>query len=262
MPAVHSTRSEMAAVTASEIARFCDLITRRGEVGDYADARNGLQYRGTRKVRRIGAAVDAGTGVFELAAKAKVDFLIVHHGIHWRPTLPGRSVLAARKVSLKRNGLSLYSSHLPLDAHPYIGNNAIIAHRLGLEIDRWFLDFEGTPIACLCKGMPRTKLVQRLRAEYPTTFKAIEHGSTKPSRIAILSGSGRSALPELAKLGCDTLITGELREEHFNEAHEQGWNLYPCGHYATEVWGVRALAEAAARRFDLDWTFVGTGNPL
>ena len=245
-----------------EIARFCDLITRRRDIADYPDARNGLQHKGRRKVRRIGAAVDAGSAVFAQAATAGVDLLIVHHGIHWRPTLPARAVLAARKAALRRHGLSLYSSHLPLDAHPFIGNNAIIARRLGLEVDRWFLDFEGTPIACLCKGVPRATLARRLRAEYPGTFKAIEHGSARPRRIAILSGSGRSALPELARLGCDTLVTGELREEHFNEAHEQGWNLYPCGHYATETWGVKALAEAAARRFGLDWTFVGTGNPL
>ena len=249
-------------VDARELAKFCDLITRRKVIGDYPDARNGLQYQGSRKIKRIGAAVDAGTEVFEQARKQGVDLLIVHHGIHWRPSLPARSILATRKTALKRLNLSLYSSHLPLDAHPFIGNNAIIAKRLGLEVDQWFLDFEGTPIACLCKGIPRNKLTTRLRKEYPDSFKAIEFGSAKPRRIAILSGSGRSALPELAKLGCDTLVTGELREEHFNEAHEQGWNLYPCGHYATETWGVKALAEAAARRFEIDWTFVGTNNPL
>ena len=248
--------------TPSDLAAFCDLITRRRAITDYPDARNGLQHKAPGKVRRIGAAVDAGTGVFAQAARAKVDFLIVHHGIHWRPTLPARGVLAARKASLKRHRLSLYSSHLPLDSHPFIGNNAIIARRLGLEVDRWFLDVDGTPIAVLCKGIPRATLTRRLRAEYPTSFKAIEHGSARPRRIAILSGSGRSALPHLAALGCDTLVTGELREEHFNEAHEQGWNLYPCGHYATETWGVKALAEAAARRFDLEWTWVGTDNPL
>jgi putative NIF3 family GTP cyclohydrolase 1 type 2 len=77
-----------------------------------------------------------------------------------------------------------------------------------------------------------------------------------------ISGSGRSALDHLKAEGCDTLITGELREEHFNEAHEQGWNLYPCGHYATETWGVKALAAAVAAEFDLKWEFIPTGNPL
>lgn len=250
------------AVSPREVARLCDALTRRREIADFPGARNGLQHRADRPVRRIGAAVDAGTGVFDLARQAGVDFLIVHHGIHWKPTLPGRATLAARKASLRRHRLSLYSSHLPLDAHPTLGNNAIIARRLGLDIERWFLDHEGTPIAALCRGIPRATLARRLRAEYPRTYTAIEHGSAKPRRIAILSGSGRSALPHLAELGCDTLVTGELREEHFNDAHEQGWNLYPCGHYATETWGVRALAAEVARRLGLDWTFVGTRNPL
>jgi dinuclear metal center YbgI/SA1388 family protein len=248
--------------TARDVARLCDTLTRRSEIKDFPDARNGLQHRGDRPVRLVGAAVDAGTGVFDLAAKAKVDFLIVHHGIHWKPTLRGPSTLRARKVSLARHGLSLYSSHLPLDAHPQLGNNALIARRLRLEIERWFLDHEGTPIAALCHGIPRATLARRLRKDYPRSFTAIEHGSAHPRRIAILSGSGRSALPHLKSLGCDTLVTGELREEHFNDAHEQGWNLYPCGHYATETWGVKALAAEVARRLGIDWKFIPTGNPL
>lgn len=250
------------AATAREVARLCDALTRRREIADFPGARNGLQHAGDRPVSVIGAAVDAGTRVFELAARAKVDFLIVHHGIHWKPTLPGRGVLRDRKAALARLGLSLYSSHLPLDAHPALGNNALIARELGLEPERWFLDVGGTPIALLCRGIPRSTLARRLRRAYPATFAAIEHGSARPRRIAILSGSGRSALPHLSKLGCDTLVTGELREEHFNDAHEQGWNLYPCGHYATETHGVKALAAEVARRLGLAWRFVPTGNPL
>ncbi len=248
--------------TARELARLCDRLTNRRAIADFPGARNGLQFDAGKPIRRIGAAVDAGTEVFAQARRAGVDFLIVHHGIHWKPTLPGPSVLRARRAALGRHGVSLYSSHLPLDAHPALGNNALIARQLGLEVDRWFLDFEGTPIALLCKGVSRSTLRSRLRAAYPRTFAAIEHGSSRPRRIAILSGSGRSALPHLAKLGCDTLVTGELREEHYNDAHEQGWNLYPCGHYATETHGVRALAAAVARETGLPWTFVRTANPL
>lgn len=245
-----------------EIVRFCDTMTNRREVPDFADARNGLQHRGRASVRKVGAAVDAGTEVFRAAAKRGVDFLIVHHGMHWKPVSPARAVAAARKAALKNHGLSLYSSHLPLDAHPAIGNNALIAADLGLRVIDWFVEYEGLPIACVCRGVPRTTLRRRLKASYPGTFKAIEFGSDRPKRIAILSGSGRSALPCLRAAGCDTLITGELREEHFNEAHEQGWNLYPCGHYATETWGVRALASAVSAEFGVPWEFIGTGNPL
>jgi dinuclear metal center YbgI/SA1388 family protein len=244
------------------VTRFCDALTNRREVPDFSDARNGLQHRGRSRVRKVGAAVDAGTEVFKAAAKRGVDFLIVHHGMHWKPVSPARTVASARKAALRRSGLSLYSSHLPLDAHPVIGNNALIAADLGLRVIDWFVDYEGLPIACVCRGIPRATLRRRLKASYPGTFKAIEFGSARPSRIAILSGSGRSALPCLRDAGCDTLITGELREEHFNEAHEQGWNLYPCGHYATETWGVKALAAAVSAEFDVPWEFIGTGNPL
>ncbi len=244
------------------VTRFCDALTNRREVPDFSDARNGLQHRGRSRVRKVGAAVDAGTEVFKAAAKRGVDFLIVHHGMHWKPVSPARTVASARKAALRRSGLSLYSSHLPLDAHPVIGNNALIAADLGLRVIDWFVDYEGLPIACVCRGIPRATLRRRLKASYPGTFKAIEFGSARPSRIAILSGSGRSALPCLRDAGCDTLITGELREEHFNEAHEQRWNLYPCGHYATETWGVKALAAAVSAEFGVPWEFIGTGNPL
>lgn len=246
----------------TDVATFCDAITNRREIPDFSDAHNGLQHRGKTRIRKVGAAVDAGTEVFKAAAARGVDFLIVHHGMHWKPVSPAREVARARRAALRKHGLSLYSSHLPLDAHPVIGNNALIAADLGLRVTGWFVDYEGLPIACVCRGIPRRTLRRRLKASYPRTFKAVEFGSTKPARIAILSGSGRSALPRLKAAGCDTLITGELREEHFNEAQEQGWNLYPCGHYATETWGVKALAAAVSAEFGIPWEFIPTGNPL
>jgi dinuclear metal center YbgI/SA1388 family protein len=252
----------MKTVTAAQVARYCDLLTNRKHIADFEGSRNGLQHKGTRAVRKVGAAVDAGAQVFAEAARRGVDFLIVHHGMHWRPVSPLREVRKLRLAALKRTGLSLYSSHLPLDAHPAIGNNALIAQDLGLTVIDWFVDYEGLPIACVCRGIPRATLRKRLKASYPDTYKGIEFGSVKPRKIAILSGSGRSALSHLKAEGCDTLITGELREEHFNEAHEQGWNLYPCGHYATETWGVKALAAAVAEEFGVKWEFIPTGNPL
>jgi len=91
---------------------------------------------------------------------------------------------------------------------------------------------------------------------------AIEYGSDAPSSVAFCSGSGNSAIPELLPAGVDTLVTGELREEWFNTAQEQGFNLYLCGHYATEVHGVKALAAELAAKFDLPWEFIATDNPL
>ena len=247
---------------ARAIAKFCDLLTNRQAIADFPGADNGLQHRGKARVRKVGAAVDAGAKVFAQAARRGIDFLIVHHGMNWPTVSPQAEVRRLRRATLRQAGLSLYSSHLPLDAHPVIGNNALIAADLGLKVVDWFVDYEGLPIACLCQGIPRATLKRRLQKSYPKTFTGIEFGSARPRRIAILSGSGRSALDHLRAEGCDTLITGELREEHFNEAHEQGWNLYPCGHYATETWGVKALAAAVAAEFGVPWEFVPTGNPL
>ena len=112
-------------VTAAQVARFCDLLTNGKNIADFQGSRNGLQHKGTRPVRKVGAAVDAGAKVFAEAARRGVDFLIVHHGMYWRPVSPEREVRALRKAALKKAGLSLYSSHLPLDAHPAIGNNAL-----------------------------------------------------------------------------------------------------------------------------------------
>jgi putative NIF3 family GTP cyclohydrolase 1 type 2 len=119
---------------ALRIARFCDQLTNRKEIADFPGADNGLQHRGKTRVRKVGAAVDAGAKVFELAAQRGVDFLIVHHGMNWRPISPERQVRRLRLAALKKAELSLYSSHLPLDAHPAIGNNALIAADLGLKV--------------------------------------------------------------------------------------------------------------------------------
>jgi putative NIF3 family GTP cyclohydrolase 1 type 2 len=102
----------------------------------------------------------------------------------------------------------------------------------------------------------RDELTKNLQALFPRTYHAIEYGSEKPKRIGILTGSGQSAVPHLLENEIDTLITGELRQHHFNIAQELGLNLYPCGHYATEVFGVKALAAEIAKKFQIEWQFI------
>ena len=246
----------------NEVIAFCGQVTRRLEVADFPGANNGLQLQNNGTVTRIGAAVDAGRIPFEMAVAEGIDLLIVHHGLFWNtPSSYSGSLYAKLKLAMDHN-LAVYSSHLPLDAHPEIGNNRLLAQALGLEVADWFLAYEGTPIALLAKGCGRADLKSRLQAEFGDAFTAIEFGSDNPERIALLTGSGRSALAELKANGTDTLITGELRQEHFNLAQEEGFNLYLCGHYATERYGVTALAELAGRKFDLPFSFLSTGCPL
>lgn len=246
----------------SEIVRFCDERVRRSEVADFPGSENGLQIENNGKVSMVGAAVDAGLVPFQKALAEGVDFLIVHHGLYWMPPVPlTRGAYRKIKLALDHN-LAVYGAHLPLDGHPEIGNNVLLAKALGLEPGGTFLPYEGTDIGLLTAGLSREELRGRLQKEFPAGFTAIEHGSESPETIAILTGSGQSAVSALRASGADTLITGELKQHHFNMAQELGLNLYCCGHYATEVYGVKALAAEVAAKFGLEWTFLDTACPL
>lgn len=248
--------------TLQEIVHYCNERTRLAAVRDFPGACNGLQVENDGKVTRIGAAVDAGLVPFEKAVAAGIDFLIVHHGLFWNPPQPFTgSVRQKLKVCLDGN-LAVYSSHLPLDLHPEIGNNALLAAELGLNPTGGFVHYEGNPIGVLADcHLDRDNLRVRLEQLFPKVT-AIEFGPERLERIGILTGSGQSAVSELLPNGARTLITGELKQQHFNQAQELGLNLYCCGHYATEVFGVQALAREVAEKFGLEWEFIETECPL
>ena len=246
----------------ADLVAYCDRRTRRAGFKDFPGAFNGLQMANDGRVTRIGAAVDAGLVPFQQAIAAGVDLLIVHHGMYWDMPRSKKRPSHPRIATLKHGNCALYSSHLPLDAHPQIGNNALLARQLGLKVQRGFLPLAGRNIGCIAASrLTRAALRKRLEALYPRVI-AIEYGSRSPREIAFCSGSGRSAVPALLPAGVDTLVTGELREEHFNRAQEEKLNLYCCGHYATEVHGVKALAAELAKEFRLPWEFIATDNPF
>lgn len=250
--------------TLQEIVAYCDTRTRCAEIRDFEGAHNGLQIENNGSVKKIAASVDASTASFHAAIDAGADYLICHHGLFWNPPVPLTGpALTKVKLALDHN-LAVYGSHLPLDCHSEIGNNALLAQTLDLNPIDTFLPYEGQDIAVITnppKG-GRSELAQKLEACFPETYQAIEYGSETPERIAILTGSGQSAVPHLLPNGIDTLITGELRQHHFTMAQELELNLYPCGHYATEVFGVQALAAEAAKKFQLDWVFLDQPCPL
>jgi len=245
-----------------DLVAYCDRRTSRTKFKDFPGAFNGLQFKNDGRVTRIGAAVDAGVVPFQRAVAAGVDFLIVHHGMFWdtprRLTGPGLRRVAA----LRKGNCDLYSSHLPLDAHPEIGNNVLLARQLGLAPKRRFPPLAGQDIGCIASNrLTRAALRRKLESLYPRVL-ALEFGSSNPRYVAFCSGSGRSAVPALAPARVDTLVTGELTEAQFNQAQEQKLNLFCCGHYATEVHAVQALAAELARKFGLPWEFIATENPF
>jgi len=247
----------------SKVVSFCDRRTRRAEITDFPPAHNGLQLENRGVVTKIGAAVDAGEEPFRLAVENGVDFLIVHHGLFWVPPVPViRAHYSKLRLAMESN-LAVYGSHLPLDCHPEIGNNALLAKALDLHRLDTFLPYEGTNIGLVSSAPEsRDELKSRLERLFPGGVTAIEEGSERPEKIAILTGSGSSAVEHLREIGVDTLITGELKQHFFNVAQEEKLNLFVCGHYRTETFGVRALAEEAAKYFELPCEFITTTCPL
>jgi dinuclear metal center YbgI/SA1388 family protein len=246
-----------------QVVSYCDRRVRVRDIADFPGALNGLQAANSGRVTKIGAAVDAGLGSFALAAAAGVDFLIVHHGMFWDGAQPVTGANHTRLKVLLEADCAVYSAHLPLDAHPQIGNNALLARALGLKISAWGIIYQGTPIAAFAAKAPsRAALKAKLQKLFPRGITAIEFGPAQPRKVAILSGSGSSCIAQLRENGVDTLITGELKQSAFNAAQEAGLNLFVCGHYATEVFGVCALAQECAARFRLPWEFLDTGCPL
>lgn len=252
----------MPAPTLAALVSYCDTRTRRTAYKDAPGAFNGLQLANDGRVTKIGAAVDSGVVPFRQAVAAGVDFLIVHHGMYWDMPRPLIGPAYDRVATLIGGNCALYSNHLPLDGHPEIGNNALLARQLGLRPTAPFLVRDGEAIGRIAKSrLTRAALRAKLESLYPRVI-AIEYGSPAPREIAFCSGAGNGAISELAPAGVDTLVTGELREEFFNRAQEEKLNLYLCGHYATEVHGVQALAAELAKKFKLPWEFIGTENPL
>ena len=247
----------------SDLVAHCNQLLDLPTFPDFPGAMNGLQIENNGTVTQIGAAVDAGLVPFQQAQAAGVDFLLVHHGLFWDGARPFTGATRTRLQTAFAANLAVYSAHLPLDAHPALGNNALLARALGLEPLRGFLPYQGRDIGLLARGSgDRAALRARLEKEFPGGVTALEFGPAAPRTIALLTGSGASALDSLAAAGADTFVTGELRQAAFNRAQEAGWNVYLCGHYETETLGVKALAAALAARFGLPWIFLPTGCPL
>lgn len=247
----------------SDIVSFCDQRARTHQVKDFSGALNGLQFANDGVVTKVGAAVDAGLVPFQKAVEAKIDFLIVHHGMFWSGAKPVVGAEYDKIRALIDGNLAVYSCHLPLDAHQEIGNNAILAKKLGIEPAGTFLPYEGTDIGFVGSWKSsRADLRAALKGLFGQKFSAMEFGSRAPEKICVLTGSGASAIESIKATGADTFITGELRQHHFNYAQEAGLNVYACGHYATETFGISALAAEAAKKFQLKWEFVKTDCPL
>jgi dinuclear metal center YbgI/SA1388 family protein len=239
------------------VVQECNRLLRPDRFTDWDGAVNGLQVENRGVVKRLAAAVDASLATVRLAIAAHADFLVVHHGLFWTPSRPWTGHRYALLRLLLENNLAVYSSHLPLDAHRRIGNNAGLAAALGLTRLRPFFQCKGQPIGLRTTGrLPRDELAARLRRAVAGEVKLLPGGPTVCQRIGIVTGGAGGELAEAAAEGIDTFITGEGPHWSYALAQEFGMNVFYAGHYATEVFGVRALAAHLAARFRLPWVFL------
>jgi dinuclear metal center YbgI/SA1388 family protein len=225
-------------------------------IPDYPDALNGLQVEGREEVKHVGAAVDASEETIEEAVNRGVDLLLVHHGLFWGGLGPITGARFRKLSALIRGGVSLYSLHLPLDAHEELGNNVLLMRRIGMVPEGRFGSFKDVPVGWWGHvSMHRRELSELLKEAVGGDVRMIPGGPEEVRRVGILTGGGASALSEAAVAGLDTLITGEAPHHAYHEAMEMGLNLLLGGHYATETFGVKALAQRVAENCDLSWEF-------
>ena len=233
-------------MTPSALARICDRILQTKKFRDYPGAKNGLQVSHGRTVKKIGWAVDADLESIRQAGKEKVDFLVVHHGLFWGSSALDRKVRAARIRAAKRWGVAIYSSHLPLDAHPELGNSIGLLRALGLE--KWrrrrFGKAMGQQIGYRVDGgrYRLGDLVNRVSRVAGRKAVLLGRGSEICRGIGIVTG-GFGDLDQVVKAGLDTLITGEADYPTEVKARELGINLILGGHQETERFGPRGLSE-------------------
>ena len=253
------------------MTRLTSIITALDELlspGDFQDlGPNGLQVPGPSEVDKVVTGVSAQRALVERAVAEGAQLVLVHHGLFWDFLPTGLTpVLAERLRPLFKHDVALAGYHLPLDAHPEVGNNAILAERLGCERHEPFGTYRGVPIGRAGTfpgdGIPAADLFERVReitARVPTVF---DGGPERVRRIGIVSGAGADMLPEAVALGLDAFLTGEPREHVMADAREAGIHFIAAGHYATETFGVRALGDWLAQRFGIEHVWVDIPNPV
>jgi len=251
----------MKSMLLSEAVECCERWLAPERIRDYDGARNGLQVANRGRIHRIAAAVDASLTTVRLAAAAGADLMIVHHGLFWSPRMPWTGPNYELLRALLDHDIAVYSSHLPLDAHPRLGNSARLADALGWRRPRrpFFFDQRNPAMALgvqTTTRIDRAALVEQVGRAVNGPVRVIPGGPAVCRRIGIVTGGAGGEVALAAREGVDTFITGEGPHWTYALAEELGLNVLYAGHYATETFGVRALAEKLAGKAGVPWVYL------
>jgi dinuclear metal center YbgI/SA1388 family protein len=248
----------------SDIIAFLDDLLKVADFPDYGP--NGLQVPGREEVTTVATGVSAHRELFERAAEAGAQLVIAHHGLFW--DFHPRSVSAPMKERLRvlfDNEIALAGYHLPLDAHPEVGNNALICAALGLERAEPFGHHRGRSVGFVgrsAEGIPFDELRRRCVEAFGQEPFTWDSGPDVVRSVGIVSGAAASSFGEAIALGLDAFLTGEPAEHVMADAIESGTHFIAAGHYATETFGVRRLGELVAREFGVEHHFIAAPNPI
>ena len=279
-------------ISAQVLAKFCDDYLSADSFKDYCP--NGLQVDGGKPVQRIITGVTACEALIDAAITANADAIMVHHGYFWKGEAEPLTGMKGNRIrKLMQHGISLIAYHLPLDAHPIIGNNAVLANSLGLTVAGALYPHEPHPVGNITTCTPQTittltETITQVLGHKPlhiasdyqhlaidteqsssnkltdieSNSKASTSSNTKLiQRIAICTGGAQDMIEQAALMNCDAYISGEISERTTHSARELGIDYFACGHHATERGGIKALGRLVQEKFDLEVTFVDIVNP-
>jgi len=242
-----------------EILAFASELLDLEAYPDYGPM--GLQVAGAREVGRIACGVSASLQLFERAAASGAQMLLVHHGLLWdRDPRVIDDTMRRRLKALFDADITLAAYHLALDAHPEVGNNALLARELGIEPSEQFagIGFGGPLAEPVSVDQFAARVHEKLDSE-PVVFA---HGPDPIERAAVVTGGAARHLADAAREGYDLFLTGEPAEPSLHTARELGIHFVAAGHYATERIGIQALSQRLAEQFDLEWEFIDLPNPV
>ena len=247
----------MTKVSLDKLKGYCDTLLKIDEIEDWSGAINGLQVENRTGVSHVVAAVDGSLATVRKAAELGGDLLLVHHGLFWSAKHPWVGRNYELLELLLNSGMAVYSAHLPLDVHERYGNNVLLAKALGWR--RWepFFFDRGRHLGVKCRTrISRDELVRKLTTVLGNEPTLLPGGGTKCGTVGIVTGGAGAEIGLAAKEGIDTFITGEGPHWTYALAEDLGINVFYGGHYATETFGVKALAEHLASKFSIRWSFV------
>jgi dinuclear metal center YbgI/SA1388 family protein len=251
------------------LSEYLDALLGISAIPDYPGAVNGVQLANMGDIAHVATAVDFSSETANGAINAGARLLLVHHGMFWGGVQPITGHRHQRLWSLVTHDVAVYAAHLPLDLHPELGNNVLLARRLGLQPSGGFARFQTVDVGVSGESdVPTQQLADGARAlaeEFHGSFVATRFEPDRVTRkwgICTGAGADSNSLREAARRGLDTLIVGEGPHHSAVEARELGIVVLYAGHYATETLGVRALGERLAERFGVTSTFIDAPSGL